>query len=241
MTILMLLRFSSMPSTSPRRLRPLRICLAALGAQLAIVQAAPAQQEQITFAEESYSDLRGILDVFDAFRSACLEQAVSRSLPEKLLPDGYRIVSSSAHLLGLEAGQAAGSVVLSRTGSEEGDHAGGYPYIVLSYPTDAAPFGKCQVAWKAAWDYADGVKAIMTSTAVVFDAWLSYRLKAVRLSRPEETFRAAETYGLVSEWAAPCFGGNWCRLEPLLELSLNEGIYLVIDRGDPPDAPADEP
>ncbi|WP_417767635.1 hypothetical protein [Stappia sp.] len=174
--------------------------------------------------------------MFDTFRTACLAQPVTQGLDEQLLPEGYRIVSSSLHALGLETAVEPRTTVLSMTGDEEKDFTGGHPYVELGLPNDAAPNGACRVAWKRTWDYADGVDKVMTDTAVLFDPWLSFRLKAVRVSRPEDGFAVAERYDHVSEWAAPCFGGKWCRLETLLILNRKDGIHLTIKRSDPPSA-----
>jgi hypothetical protein len=193
--------------------------------------------EPITFTHKNWSDLRGILNVFDAFRSACLAQPVTRELPEQLLPEGYQIVSTGLHALGFETGTEQKGGVLSKTGDEEKDFAEGHPYIELRFPTDAAPSGECRVAWKRAWDYPEGLQDIMTSTAILFDSWLSFDLKAVRISRPDDSFIEADQYGLVSEWAAPCFGGTWCRLNLLLELRLDKGFYLTMRRVEPTPVP----
>lgn len=213
------------------------IRLSCLALAMPLLAAQPAFAEPITFTHKNFSDLRGILNVFDAFKQACLAQPVTQELPEQLLPDDYQIVSSGLHALGFETGGEPRAVVLSRTGDEEKDFEQGEPYIELGFPTDAAPRGECQVAWRRAWDYPQGVQNIMTGTAATFDAWLSFHLKAVRVSRPDDGFAVAEQYGMVSEWAAPCFGGNWCRVSLLLDLRLDEGIYLTIRHGDPPSVP----
>lgn len=191
----------------------------------------------MTFTHKNWSDLRGILNVFDAFRNACLAQPVTRELPEQLLPEDYQIVSTSLHALGFETGAEQKGVVLSKTGDEEKDFAEGHPYIELRFPTNAAPSGECRVAWKRTWDYPEGVQDIMTGTAVLFDSWLSFHLKAVRVSRPDDSFTVRDRYGQVSEWAAPCFDDTWCSLDLLLELSLDEGIYLTMRRGEAPPVP----
>lgn len=216
----------------------LRLSCVALGLSLATWQPVSAEPQRIAFPHKNSSDLRGILNAFDAFRTACLAQPVTRGLAQELLPEGYQVVSSGLHGLGFETAPEPRSVVLSRTGDEETDFAGGHPYIELGFPADAAPNGAYRVAWKRAWDYAGGVDTVMTGMAAVFDSWVSFELKAVRVSRPDDGFTVARRYGLVSEWAAPCFGGTWCRLEILLILRHDEGIHLTMKRGDPPSAPA---
>ncbi len=223
-------------ASSHRFPRALRLSCFALGLSLAAGQPVSAEPHRIAFSHKNFSDLRGILNVFDTFRTACLAQPVTQGLDEQLLPEGYRIVSSSLHALGLETAVEPRTTVLSMTGDEEKDFTGGHPYVELGLPNDAAPNGACRVAWKRTWDYADGVDKVMTDTAVLFDPWLSFRLKAVRVSRPEDGFAVAERYDHVSEWAAPCFGGKWCRLETLLILNRKDGIHLTIKRSDPPSA-----
>ncbi|WP_295813307.1 hypothetical protein [uncultured Nitratireductor sp.] len=198
--------------------------------------AASAEAEPIAFPHKNWSDFRGILNVFGAFRSACLAQQVTRELPEQILPEDYQVVSSSLHALGFESGTEHKTVVLSKTGDEERDFAGGHAYIEMSFPTDAAPSGECRVAWKREWDYSKGVEDIMMSTAVLLDSWTSFELKAVRLSRPDDGFSVADQYGLVSEWAAPCFDSTWCRVNLHVDLRLEDGIHLAISRGEPPTA-----
>lgn len=223
-------------ASSHRFPRALLLSCLALGLSLAAGQPVSAEPQRIAFSHKNFSDLRGILNVFDTFRTACLAQPVTQGLDERLLPEGYRIVSSSLHALGFETSNGHTAVVLSRTGDEEKDFAGGHPYVELGRPNDTAPNGTCRIVWKRAWDYADGIEKIMTGTAVLFDPWLSFQLKAVRVSRPEDGFAVAERYDLLSEWAAPCFGGTWCRLETLLILNRKDGIHLTIKRGDPPSA-----
>lgn len=198
---------------------------------------APASAEPIDFTHKNWSDLRGILNVFDAFRQACLNQPVTQALPEELRPEGYRIVPSGLHALGFDNGKPPTAVVLSVTGDEEKDFEQGEPFVHLGFPTDSVPNGECRAAWKRAWDYDEGVQGVMTATAAVFDSWMSFYLKAVRVSRPDDSFTASKVYSNVSEWAVPCFGGTWCRASVLLDQRLDEGIYLTISRGDPPAAP----
>jgi hypothetical protein len=196
--------------------------------------------EPITFAHKNWSDLRGILNVFDAFKQACLDQPVTRGLPEALLPEDYQIVSSGLHALGFDTGGEPKAVVLSKTGDEEKDFAEGEPFIELGFPADGTSNGECRVAWKRAWDYPDGLQKLIAGTGGVFDSWLSFQLKAVRVSRPDDMFGAGNAYSSVSEWAAPCLDSTWCRLSVLLTLTVDEGIYLTMKRGDPPTAAGSE-
>jgi hypothetical protein len=216
---------------------PLSLCFAVA---LPFLSAHPAAAESIAFEHKNWSDLRGILNVFDAFKRACLDQPVTREVPEELLPEGYQIVDGGLHALGFETDGEPMSVTLSKTGDELEDFAAGEPFVEFGFPTDAAPNGECRVAWKRAWDYPEGVQNVMTGTAAVFDSWLSFHLKAVRVSRPSNGFSVAEFYSDVSDWAVPCFGGTWCRLNVLFESRLNEGIYLTMRRGAPPSTPGSE-
>jgi hypothetical protein len=221
-------------ASNPSLSRLLLLSCAALGLSICSGQSVAAAPERITFTHKNFSDLRGILNVFSTFRSACLAQPVSRGLPEKLLPAGYRVVSSGMHFMGLESGVEPKAVVLSKTGLEESDFAEGHPFIELRFPTGAESSGTCRVVWKRAWDYPEGIETVMTNTAILFDPWLSFHLKAVRTSRPKDGFSKADSYSLVSDWAAPCFDGTWCRLDILLDLRLDEGISLTISRGKSP-------
>lgn len=220
-----------------RKFRWLPVRMVYLAIAIPLLSAQPASAEPIAFAYKNWSDLRGILNVFDAFKQACLAQPVTKELPRELLPEGYQIVSSSLHGLGFDSDAEPKAVVLSVTGDEVKDFERGEPFIRLGFPAEAAPNGECDAGWKRAWDYDDGVQGVMTGTAAIFDSWMSFHLKAVRVSRPDDSFVVGKVYGNVSEWAVPCFGGAWCRVSVLLDLRLDEGIYLTMKRGDPPTAP----
>ncbi len=223
-----------MPSNA--RILPL-FCLAIALPSLATPSAAA---EPITFSHKNWSDLRGILNVFDAFKRACLDLPVTRDLPEELLPEGYQIVSAPRHALGFEGAGEPKAVVLSKTGDELEDFAAGELFVELGFPTDAAPNGECRVAWKRGWDYPDGLQRLIAGTGGVFDSWLSFQLKAVRVSRPDDMFSAGNAYSSVSDWAAPCLDSTWCRVSVLFALTVEEGIHLDMRRGDPPTAAGSE-
>ncbi|WP_404933241.1 hypothetical protein [Nitratireductor sp. L15S-10] len=208
-------------------------CLSAIWS-LGALSAASAEPERITFAHKNWSDLRGILNVFETLRSACLTQPVTQELPAQLLPEGYQIVSSDLYALGFEAGSKPKAVVLSKNGEEARDLAEGEPYVELTFATDATPSGGCRVTWSRDWDYSEGVNGVMNSMAVLFDPWFSYSLRAVRASRPDEGFTPQDQYSQVSEWAAPCFDGQWCRVGAILELRRDKGVRLTITRGEEP-------
>ena len=190
--------------------------------------------EPITFPHENASDLRGVLNVFAAFKRACLDQPVTQDLPDTLLPEGYRVVSSTFHLFGEEQGRRSARSILSRTGTEEGDFAEGHPIIDLNPPRDGSSDGSCRVVWNRAWDYPEPLDDIIFDLAAVLDAWISYELRAFRVSRPESAFAVSRSYHFLSEWAAPCWKEEPCRFTVLAGLNAKEGILLTISRDQAP-------
>ena len=115
--------------------------------------------ERIVFPHKNVADLRGFLNVLTAFRAACLAQSVTRDLPASLVPEGYVVVTRGVHWWGKEDGSLPDAAILSKTGREDSDLAGGYPIIDFMLPTAKRPIGTCSVRWKRLWaqDYADGV------------------------------------------------------------------------------------
>jgi hypothetical protein len=71
----------------PRLLPQFRFSCLALAFLILSGQAPQAVAQTITFPQENVSDLRGLLNVFHAFRRACLEQPVDRDLPARLVPE----------------------------------------------------------------------------------------------------------------------------------------------------------
>jgi len=206
------------------------IC-AALSCLLLSGQAPLPEPQRIVFPHENVSDLRGILNVFTAFRQACLEQPVTPDLAEKLAPEGYRVVTSSFHLWGTKDGDRSRTLVLSKTGDEERDFAGGYPIVTLSMPTDNRPDGDCKVYWRRAWDYGDdGAKTVVLHTGVMFNSWVSYYLKAILISRPDDGFVKAKRYGMVSDWLTPCMDGDTCHFGVIALADPEKGLDLTISR-----------
>ena len=231
-----------------RRFCPFRTLLPALAA-LAVaalpVRAAPLDAPQpppkgppslpadgpITFPYKNYSDLRGLLNAFLTFRRACLDQPVSEGLPQRLLPEGYGIVPFTEHLFGTkQEDPPKGHVVLSKTGSEEQDFAGGHLIVHLSLPDGASPGGECRVVWNRAWDYPDPVDDIVLAMGVQFNVWVSYYLRATRISRPEHSFTLAKRYGMLGDWAAPCWQAEPCAFKTLGWIDPERGIELIITR-----------
>ena len=205
-------------------------CIALVG-PLLTAHAAAQEPDHIDFPFEHVSDLRGILNVMSAFRTACIDQPVSSDLPGALAPDGYLIVSPSFHLFGDETVKDARRTVLSKTGTEEGDFAEGYPIIRFGMPTDETPYGECSVIWTRAWDYPDEQgDDVMFGTAAQFVSQVSYRLQAVLVSPPENAFRRSSQYSLVSEWRRGCWEGNDCVFDIILMLDSEDGIHFTITR-----------
>ena len=167
--------------------------------------------EPITFPHENASDLRGVLNVFAAFKRACLDQPVTQ-----------------------EQGRRSARSILSRTGTEEGDFAEGHPIIDLNPPRDGSSDGSCRVVWNRAWDYPEPLDDIIFDLAAVLDAWISYELRAFRVSRPESAFAVSRSYHFLSEWAAPCWKEEPCRFTVLAGLNAKEGILLTISRDQAP-------
>src|SRR5579871_2371994 len=117
-------------------------------------QAAP--PERIVFPYKNAADLRGFVNVLTAFRAACLAQPVTRDLAARLVPEGYLVVTRAVHLWGKEDGSFPDTAILSKTGREDSDLAGGYVIIDFMLPTGKLPEGACSVRWKRLWlqDYA---------------------------------------------------------------------------------------
>lgn len=221
-----------MKSLSRLRFLPLFGVLGiALASLLLFGQATSSAPQRISFPFKNASDLRGIYNVFSAFRQACLDQPVTRDLPASLVPDDYKIVSSLFHMYGEGESAVKNVAILSRTGSEDEDFAGGHPIVSLTMPGEGNPNGRCSIGWKRTWDYAqDQVPKIMHDTAVRLDAHVSFRLAAYLISKPLPSFRHSERYSLFTEWAAPCWGEHVCRFSLLTLLDPDDGIEMRLSR-----------
>jgi hypothetical protein len=90
--------------------------------------------ERIVFPYENAADLRGFVNVLTAFRAACLAQPLTRDLPAHLVPEGYLVVTRAVHWWGKEDGSFPDTAILSKTGREDSDLAGGYPIIDYILP-----------------------------------------------------------------------------------------------------------
>lgn len=174
-----------------------------------------AAAERIVFKYQNAADLRGFVNVLTAFRAACLAEPVTAGLPAQLVPDGYRIVSGGVHLWGKEDGSLPNTVILSKTGLEDSDVAGGYPIIELRYPTARSPDGACSVSWTRRWiqDYPDGATRLSLDMAASLPARVSYYLGATLLSKPDDIFAIANTYSDVTTWRTECRATKLCRFD----------------------------
>lgn len=194
-------------------------------------QASPPTPQRFSFPHKNTSDLRGILNVFSAFRHACLEQPVTRDLPARFVPDGYQIVTPEFHWWGKDRNTFSRVAILSKTGTEENDFIGGHPIFEITMPDDKRPNGHCSVVWKRSWDYADKhVPKIMFDMAAQLDAQISYRLEAVLLSVPDVGFRVSEKYLFHSDWRTACWDDNTCKFSLTASLNPEKGIELTLSR-----------
>ncbi|MEM5470704.1 hypothetical protein WNZ14_03110 [Hoeflea sp. AS60] len=216
-----------------RLLQKVRQSCFMLGALLVSGQAAQSEPQTLQFPYENVSDLRGVLNVFHLFRQACLNQPVTRDLPEMLVPEGYRILTREDHLWGTARGATEGkTAILSKTGSEQGDWDGGHAFVDFLMPTDQDPDGQCTVYWKRAWDYEQGRARLALGLFGVFDAQVSYRLAAVLASPPDDSLIwKRPSYVGVSDWFTRCWDGKLCNFKVLYNIDPKTGIDMSISRG----------
>src|SRR5262245_51908185 len=69
-----------------------------------VAQTSPPDSDRIVFQFEHSADLRGVLNVFQAFQLACLRQPLTRALPIRLVPSGYQVVTRDVHWWGKDQG-----------------------------------------------------------------------------------------------------------------------------------------
>lgn len=191
------------------------------------VQATPS--ERIVFPYENAADLRGFLNVLTAFRAACLVQPVTRDLPARLVPEGYLVVTRGVHVWGEEDGSFQDTAILSKTGREDSDLAGGYPIIDFMLPTAKLPDGACSVSWKRRWvqDYADGGQRLILDMAAPLSARVSFYLDATLISKPDDVFSVADHYSDVTTWRTKCNKTRLCRFDVLATFD-QEGVDVTI-------------
>ena len=192
------------------------------------VQATPS--ERIVFPYQNAADLRGFLNVLTAFRAACLAQPVTRDLPARLVPEGYRVVTRAVHWSGKEDGALRDTAILSKTGREDSDLAGGYPIIDFMLPSAEDPRSGCSVIWKRRWvqDYPDGGGRLILDMAVRFAERISFYLNATLISKPDDFFLLADHYSDLTTWRTECNKGELCRFQVIARFD-QEGIDMSID------------
>ena len=191
------------------------------------VQAAPS--ESIVFPYKNAADLRGFLNVLTAFRAACLAQPVTRDLPARLVPEGYLVVTRAVHWWGKEDGSFPDTAILSKTGREDSDLAGGYPIIDFMLPTAKVPDGTCSVRWKRLWaqDYVDGAGRLTLDMAASLSARVSFYLNATLISKPNEIFSVADRYSDLSTWRTECNKTKLCHFDVNASFD-QEGVDVMI-------------
>ncbi|WP_280706370.1 hypothetical protein [Bradyrhizobium sp. BR13661] len=174
-----------------------------------------AQPEHIVFPYENAADLRGFINLLTAFRAACLAQPVTRDLPANLVPEGYQVVTRAVHWWGKEDASFQDTAILSKTGREDSDLAGGYPIIDFTLPSAKMPDGACSVSWKRKWsqDYADGAPRLSLDMAASLPARVSFYLNATLISKPSDIFAAADRYTDLTTWRTDCNQTRRCDFE----------------------------
>jgi hypothetical protein len=171
--------------------------------------------ERVVFPYENAADLRGFVNVLTAFRAACLAQPVTRDLPANLVPEGYLVVTHAVHFWGKEDGSFPDTAILSKTGREDSDIAGGYPIIDFMLPSTKIPDGSCSVRWKRLWvqDYAEGARRLSLDMAASFAARVSFYLGATLISKPNDIFSATDRYSDLTTWRTECNKAKQCRFD----------------------------
>jgi hypothetical protein len=190
-------------------------------------QASPPDSDRIVFPFEHSADLRGVLNVFEAFRFACLRHPLTADLPARLVPAGYQVVTRDAHWWGKDEGQFRDTAILSRTGREDSDIAGGYPIIDLMLPTEKLPNGTCSARWKRAWEPANASQRMSLDLAASLPARVSFHLGSVLISQPDQSFDLADRYASLTTWKTPCLNAKECTFR--VNAAFNaEGIDMTI-------------
>jgi len=189
-----------------------------------------AAAEPIVFPYQNAADLRGFLNVLVAFRAACLAEPLTSALPAQLVPEGYRMVDRAMHVFGKEDASVPAAAILSKTGDEDSDFAGGYPIIDFMLPTDTRPDGACSVIWKRRWaqDYPKGAEQLRLQMAALLAARVSYYLEATLLSKPDDVFTVADFYADVTRWRTACRTTKSCRFDVRARFD-QEGVDMTIE------------
>jgi hypothetical protein len=174
-----------------------------------------AQPEHIAFPYKNAADLRGFVNVLTAFRAACLAHLVTHDLPGHLVPEGYLVVTRAVHWWGKEDGSIPDAAILSKTGREDSDLAGGYPIIDFTLPSAKFPDGICSIRWKRSWapDYVDGAHQLSLDMAASLPARVSFYLNATLVSKPNDIFSVADRYSDLTTWRTDCNKTKLCDFE----------------------------
>jgi hypothetical protein len=189
--------------------------------------------ERIVLPYENTADLRGLVNVLTAFRAACLAQPVTRDLPARIAPQGYLVVTRPVHWWGTDDGSFPDTAILSKTGREDSDLAGGYPIIEFMLPTAKLPHGTCSVRWKRLWvqDYVDGARRLSLDMAASLPARVSFYLDATLISKPNEIFSVADRYSDLTTWRTGCNETKQCHFEVNASID-QEGVDVTITSRD---------
>jgi hypothetical protein len=122
-------------------------------------------------------------------------------------------------------------MILSKTGREQDDWDGGHPFVTFSMPSQENADGLCSVAWKRAWDYADDRERLALGMFGIFDAQVSYYLKATLNSKPDDMFFPDRTdYAGTSDWYTWCWDRNLCAFRIIYNFDPGTGIDISISR-----------
>jgi hypothetical protein len=191
--------------------------------------------ERIVFPYGNAADRLGFFSVLAAFRAACLAQPVTRDLPARLVPEGYQVVSRAVHWWGTEEPLLPKAAILSKTGREDSDIAGGYPIIDFMLPTAENPDGSCEVRWKRRWDqdYPDGDPdgVLRLDMAASLPARVSWYLNATLIDGSVAGFYKADSYFLFNLWRTECTKATLCRFEVIANFD-EDGIDVRLTPDD---------
>lgn len=197
-------------------------------------EAAPKKPERIVFPFKNAPDLRGVLNLLEAYRIACLAQAPTAEVADALLPEGYKVVTMGQYMWGEEVETLKDTAVLTMTGSEETDMEQGFPAIELKLPNEKRAEGNCKVSWNHPWNEGDDIKQLSTAMAATLASQISFNLHAILLTRPDSGFTPSDNFGIVQNWVAICDRSRWCRFN-VLAMFQKDGILIKIGDGLAPD------
>lgn len=186
----------------------------------------------LVFTQQNITDARGVVNVFMLFRQACLDQPVTAGLAQALVPEGFQVVSSGYHL-GLAddpVPRDGASVVVTLTGREDSDWNEGEPYVWLSQPGGAAPWGGCSVNWHRRWDYEDAIEKIAKGMNSAIVPQISFYLEGVLRTPPHPDYLWGPPWSDATEWFSFCWDGRLCSFSVRHDFSPEDGLELVLRR-----------